>query len=144
MSKLSRERKLLLIVGLVVAVLCAIGVIVQGAAYRELAGGASYTAPQAGGLGQALEAWNSSTRAQADEAWNMLLFMIIGCAVGCALIFLALRKPKPVPEVRQDPIRPESEPYREDEPLLVSPEGREPERKSRYWEDLDEDEEEEN
>lgn len=138
MSRLSHNARLLLIVGIVITALSAIGVVVQGSAYSTLAADASYSAPQGGSsgmLGAALVAWNTSSQAQATTAMNMLIFMIIGLAIGILLIIAALRPPKPEPPPQ--PPKSYAEPFDENEPLLVSPERRRPPKKPLYWEEWD-------
>lgn len=101
MSSLSRNQKILLIVGLVVLVLCAIGAIVQWSVYAEFAG--SKPAGSGGNLVEALTTWGQSDAAKAEQALNMVIFMIVGCVIGVVLMVLAVRKPKekaPRQEVR--------------------------------------------
>lgn len=101
MQNLSSNAKLLLVIGIVLIILCAIGMVVQWSAYMEFADSKPVTTH--GGALQSMISWNHSNRAKADQAMNMFIFMIIGCAAGAACIYGALRRPKPEPQL--DPHR---------------------------------------
>lgn len=112
MDNLSQNAKTLLIVGIVLIVLCIIGIMVQGSTYMELTSDKHHSSSGRGsGAMSALQsmiAWNKSDKAKADQALNMLIFMIMGCAAGVACVWYALRRPKEEPETNEDhrPIHP--------------------------------------
>lgn len=135
MSRLSKNAKILLIVGIVLAALCAVGAIVQGVTYSQLVQDPAYEAAPTGtgGFGGALVAWNNSVRAQATDAMNMLIFLLIGLGIGIWCIIGALRPPKPKPAPQ--PPRSYAEPFDENEPILVSPDRYRPKKKPLYWDE---------
>ena len=101
MGSLTQNAKILLTVGIVLILLCVIGIVVQAAAYQEYAGDKPFSVHTTGaangargGFMQSLVAWNQSDQAKAKQAMDMIVLMSIGCAVGALLIYLALRPNK--------------------------------------------------
>lgn len=108
MSDLTQNAKILLVVGIVLIVLCAIGMVVQLAAYQEYAGDEPFSFSSSGpangakgGFMQSIVAWNQSDQAKAREAMNMFIFSAVGCAFGVLCMYWALRKPKQAAEEEQ-------------------------------------------
>ncbi|MBD5561005.1 MAG: hypothetical protein HDQ87_11790 [Clostridia bacterium] len=107
---MTRNAKILLTVGLVLIVLCAIGMVVQLSAYNEYAGDKPFSFTSNGpvngangGFMQSIVAWNHSDQAKAKQAMDMFVFMVIGCAIGVFFVWRSLRPAKPEPE-EEEPV----------------------------------------
>lgn len=124
MSGLTQNAKTLLVIGIVLVVLCAIGMMVQWSAYSEYADSKPVSVsggPATGANGtfaRALTAWSGSDQAKAEKAMNMFIFMAVGCGLGVVCLYFALkRRPEPEkPEPKQapkprEPRRPNSPSY---------------------------------
>lgn len=120
MSSLNQNARILLIVGIVLIILCAIGMAVQWQAYSEYAesgrvkvqGGPANGAN--GSFARAISAWSGSPQAKAEHALGSFIFMTIGCGIGCLFVYLALRR-------RPQPVQPEPEPEERPEPRTRRP-----------------------
>lgn len=92
----SRNRRILFVVGIVLFAACLFGVLGQYAVYQEhkddvLAHPTGHSTGGGGAFAQALVAWNTSGRSEADAALNAMIFLTIGCAVGIALMVYSAR-----------------------------------------------------
>lgn len=109
MDGMSQNARILLVVGIVLIVLCALGMAAQWSTYTEYASDRPFHAQSSGsafgargGAMQSMIAWNKSSQSKADKAMNMFIFMVVGCALGVVCVIYALRRPKPVPEPEHD------------------------------------------
>lgn len=108
----TRNRTGVLILGIIITAACALGFVYQlnqyilysdGAVPRS--GGAAAGAGFAGPFMRGITSWNHSSRAMADRAKNIAVFMALGMGLGVILIIASVReaqKPVPQPPVHYD------------------------------------------